>query len=140
MSWEISEDNSQALLYNLFESQVLTRGLQTPNSQTSGQPSMCAIPHVFLNSQIINPILSPHPTHLNLGLANRMNDHKLCFLPPQADAAAGAARTMKEECEAILAEAIPALNASVAALDTIKVGEYVSWRVHAGVGQFWVVW
>jgi hypothetical protein len=30
------------------------------------------------------------------------------------------ARAIKEECEAILAEALPALNAAISALDTIK--------------------
>lgn len=37
-----------------------------------------------------------------------------------ANAAAMKAKSMKDECEADLAEAIPALNSAIAALDTIK--------------------
>ena len=42
---------------------------------------------------------------------------------PQADVSALAAKGIKSECEAILADAIPALNAAVAALDTIKAAD-----------------
>ena len=38
-----------------------------------------------------------------------------------ANEQAAASQALKEECEADLAEAIPALNAALAALDTLKV-------------------
>ncbi len=44
------------------------------------------------------------------------------------------ARAIKEECEGILAEALPALNAAIAALDTIKKADIQLvqvWRVYA---------
>ena len=39
-----------------------------------------------------------------------------------ANEQAAAAQALKDECEAELAEAIPALEAAIAALDTLKVG------------------
>lgn len=41
----------------------------------------------------------------------------------QADVKAQEARAIKEECEGILAEALPALNAAIGALDTIKAAD-----------------
>ena len=41
----------------------------------------------------------------------------------KADASALAAKSIKTECEAILEDAIPALSAAVAALDTIKAAD-----------------
>jgi hypothetical protein len=43
------------------------------------------------------------------------------------------ARAIKEECEGILAEAIPALNAAIAALDTIKKSDIQLVQVRGGV-------
>jgi len=42
-----------------------------------------------------------------------------------ANMQAAASQALKEECEADLAEAIPALNAALAALDTLKVIRFV---------------
>lgn len=41
----------------------------------------------------------------------------------QADAKAQEAKAIKQECEEILAEAMPALNAAIQALDTIKAAD-----------------
>jgi len=38
---------------------------------------------------------------------------------------AAAAQALKDECEAELAEAVPALEAAIAALNTLKVGLYL---------------
>ncbi len=63
--------------------------------------------------------------------------HILYSVPMQADLKAQEAKGIKQECEAILADALPALNAAVAALNTIKAADIRLVQVSVCVRERW---